>query len=70
MSKVKSESDVRSDPHIAGSRDFGGVDNPDAADQASTTGSSETGEYVGRIAGDDPGDIEESGAERRANPAG
>lgn len=66
MAKDKSESDVASDPQVAGSRDTGGKPDPDAPDQASSTGTSPTEEYVGRIAGDDPGDIEESGAERRA----
>jgi hypothetical protein len=66
MEKEKSESDVASDPQVAGSRDTGGVPEPDAPDQSSTTGTSPTSEYVGRIAGDDPGDVEESGAERRA----
>ena len=64
--KVKSESDVATDPHVATSRDLGGVPSADAADQASTTGTTPSGEYVGRVAGDDPGDIGESGAERRA----
>ena len=66
MAKERSESDVASDPHLAGSRDTGGKPDPEAPDQSSTTGSSPTSEYLGRIAGDDPGDVEESGAERRA----
>jgi len=66
MEKERSESDVAADPQVAGSRDTGGLAAPDAPDQSSTTGTSPTPEYVGRIAGDDPGDIEESGAERRA----
>lgn len=66
MTKGRSEPDVAADPQVAGGRETGGVANPDAPDQASSTGTSPTEEYVGRIAGDDPGDIEESGAERRA----
>lgn len=66
MAKEKSESDVRSDDHVAGSQDTGGVDNPAAPDQASTTGPTPTPEYVGRIAGDESGDTSESGTERRA----
>jgi hypothetical protein len=61
----RSETDVPDDDAVAGSRDTGGLD-VTVPDQGSTTGISESGEYVGRIAGDDPGDIGESGAERRA----
>jgi hypothetical protein len=61
----RSETDVPDDDAVAGSRDTGGLD-VTMPDQGSTTGISESGEYVGRIAGDDPGDIGESGAERRA----
>lgn len=68
MAGEKSESDVQSDDGVAGSRATGGVTDPDAPDQASTTGSSPTPEFVGRVAGDE-GDIGESGAERRAEAA-
>ena len=60
------EPDVEDDPNVAASRDTGGVPDEDAPDQASTTGTTPKGEYVGRIAGDDPGEDEESGAEARA----
>jgi hypothetical protein len=66
MAGEKSESDVGSDEAVAGSRDTGGVPEPDAPDQGSTTGSSPTSEFVGRVAGADEGDVGESGAERRA----
>jgi hypothetical protein len=69
MAGEKSESDVGSDDAVAGSRDTGGVAQPDAPDQASTTGSSPTPEFVGRVAGADEGDVGESGAERRAEAA-
>lgn len=69
MAKDKSESDTSSDDHVAGSRATGGVDNPDAPDQGSTTGTSPTPEFVGRVAGVDESDIGESGAERRAEAA-
>jgi len=69
MAEDKSESDVSSDDRVAGSRATGGVADPDAPDQASTTGSSPTPEYVGRVAGGDEGDIGESGAERRDEAA-
>jgi hypothetical protein len=67
----KGEDDVAADPQVAASRVTGGVDDPDqdAPDQASTTGTSDTPEYVGRIAGDDVGYAGETGAERRAEAA-
>jgi hypothetical protein len=64
--EIKTESDVDSDEQVAVSRDTGGVNEPQSPDQASTTGTTPSPEYVGRIAGDDPGDVGESGAERRA----
>jgi hypothetical protein len=62
----KAESDVEPDPKRADSRATGGVPDPDAPDQASTTGSTPAGEYVGRVAGSDVGYEEETGAERRS----
>ena len=62
----KGEDDVADDPQLAGSRATGGTDERDDDDQASTTGTSDTPEYVGRIAGDDVGYAGETGAERRA----
>lgn len=53
------------DPGLANARDVGGVEG-DAPDQASTTGTTPDGGYVGRIAGDDVGYAGETGAERRA----
>ena len=41
----------------------GGSDEPDAS---STTGTGGSGEFVGRVAGQDVGYAEETGAERRA----
>jgi hypothetical protein len=66
MDNDKGESDTASDPQVAGARQTGGVPDDAAADQASTTGTTETPEYVGRIAGDDVGYAGETGAERRA----
>jgi hypothetical protein len=66
FSKDKSESDVADDPKLADSRDTGGVVDGDADDQASTTGSSPTPDFVGRVAGDDVGYAGETGAEARA----
>lgn len=64
--RKKPEKDVPLDTAVASSRDQGGQSNPSYPDQNSTTGTTPSGEYVGRIAGDDPGDVEPSGAERRA----
>jgi hypothetical protein len=60
------EEDVPDDPGQALSRATGGVDNPEHPDQGSTTGTTPSGEFVGRVAGDDVGYAEEQGAERRA----
>lgn len=60
------EDDVPLDTAVAWWRGGGGVPDPDQPDQASTTGTTPSGGYVGRIAGDDVGAFEESGAERRA----
>ncbi|MET0189525.1 MAG: hypothetical protein ABW212_11035 [Pseudonocardia sediminis] len=56
--------DVEKNPTLANSRPTGGADTQEG-DSASTTGSGETGEYVGRVAGQPTFD-EESGAEVRA----
>jgi hypothetical protein len=64
-----SEPDVEVDPHVARSREAGGVD-PDRkdrpADGPSTTGTDENEQFVGRVAGDDAGYTGETGAEARA----
>ncbi|MGN6472542.1 MAG: hypothetical protein ACTHK4_02695 [Mycobacteriales bacterium] len=49
----------------AGSRETGGVPNDEAPDQGSTTGTTPSEEFVGRVAGQDVGYEEETGAERR-----
>jgi hypothetical protein len=69
MAQDKSESDIGSDEQVAGSRATGGVADPDAPDNASTTGTSATPGFVGRVAGADESDVGESGAERRAEAA-
>jgi hypothetical protein len=63
---VRAEDDVDTDLERVDSRDTGGVPDASKPDQASTTGTTPDDEYVGRIAGDDPGYAEETGAERRA----
>ena len=60
------EDDVDQDDGQALSRATGGVEDADQPDQASTTGTTPSGEFVGRVAGDDVGYAGETGAERRA----
>jgi hypothetical protein len=67
MRHRRPEPDVDPDPARADSRETGGVPDPEKPDQASTTGTTPDEEYIGRIAGDDPGYSEETGAERRAS---
>lgn len=62
----RAEADVDTDPQRADSRATGGVPDDSKPDQATTTGTTPDDEYVGRIAGDDIGYAEETGAERRA----
>ncbi len=64
--RKKPETDVPMDTAVASSRDQGGVSDPRFPDRNSTTGTTPSGEFVGRASGDDPGDVEPSGAERRA----
>jgi hypothetical protein len=64
-----SEPDVEVDPHVARSREAGGVDSDRKdrpADGPSTTGTDENEQFVGRVAGDDAGYTGETGAEARA----
>ena len=67
MNDKRAESDVSADPQRVDSRATGGEDRPDAPDEAATTSTTRTPEYVGRVAGDDIGFAEETGAERRAD---
>lgn len=70
MSSDKAEADTQSDEALASSRATGGVEKSDDPNEASTTSTSKDEEYVGRIAGDDIGYAEETGAERRAEADG
>ena len=63
-----SEEDVDPDDAQALSRATGGGESQ-APDAASTTGTGDSGEFVGRVAGQDVGYAEETGAERRAAAA-
>lgn len=60
------EDDVARDEAEALDRATGGVPDRDAVDQGSTTGATPSGEFVGRVAGQDVGYAGETGAERRA----
>jgi len=62
------EEDVDPDDAQALSRATGGGESQ-APDAASTTGTGDSGEFVGRVAGQDVGYAEETGAERRAAAA-
>jgi hypothetical protein len=68
------EPDVEADPHVARTRETGGVDHDRTdrphderadRDAASTTGTDENEQFVGRVAGDDAGYSGETGAEAR-----
>lgn len=65
MSKHHSEDDVADDPQLAQSRDTGGAPGADEENPGSTTSTSPTEEFVGRIAGDDVGYAGQTGAEAR-----
>lgn len=60
-----SESDVPADDKVSRSRDTGG-DDEHRGDAPSATGTGDSGEFVGRVAGQDEGYEEETGAEARA----
>jgi hypothetical protein len=66
----KNEDDVQRDDVTARSRVTGGVPDPTQPDQHSTTGTTPNDEFVGRLAGQDVGAGEETGAERRAAASG
>lgn len=71
-----SEDDVSADPHVARTRETGGADperdghpggaDADDPDGATTTGTDENEEFVGRVTGQDAGYSGETGAEARA----
>ena len=62
--------DDNNDEAQALSRDTGGVEDPSKPDQGSTTGTTPTEQFVGRVSGDDVGYAGETGAERRAQAEG
>jgi len=68
-SKPHSETDVPGDDAVVESRETGGDADAAGADVVGTTGTGETEEFVGRVAGDDAGYEGETGAERRQQAA-
>lgn len=60
------QDDVADDDAQALSRATGGVEDPSAPDQGSTTGTTPSEQFVGRVSGQDVGYAGETGAERRA----
>ncbi len=60
------EDDTDRDDATALSRATGGVEDPSEPDQGSTTGTTPSEEFVGRVSGQDVGYAGETGAERRA----
>lgn len=58
------ESDAEADRHQAHSRATGGLDEHSCPDAHSTTGPGRNAEFVGRVAGEDAGHIDDD-AERR-----
>jgi hypothetical protein len=66
MGDRRAEPDVQGDSERVDARDTGGVSDASKPDQGSTTGTTPDEEYVGRVAGQDVGYEEETGAERRA----
>lgn len=69
MRDKKPERDVPLDPHVANSRNEGGVPGPEHPDQQTTTGTTPSENWVGRVEGEDVGYAGETGAERRAEAA-
>jgi hypothetical protein len=64
------EADTPPDAQEARSRETGGAPDSESPDSHSTTGTTPNQTFVGRASGDDAGDAEKSGAERRAEHHG
>lgn len=67
---IDGESDVPVDEATAPSRATGGDDDADGPDAEGTTGTGESGDYVGRVSGQDEGYAGLTGAEARARDDG
>jgi len=64
--RIPTEGDVAEDTAVAQSRATGGDSDADGADALSTTGTGDSGEFVGRVSGQDVGYAGLTGAEARA----
>ncbi|MBJ7358837.1 hypothetical protein [Nocardioides sp.] len=62
----RGEQDAPADPANAGARETGGGSDAPTMDANSTTGTTESAEFVGRAGGDETGDTGASGAEVRS----
>lgn len=60
------EQDAPGDPTTARSRETGGDPGAPGQDRHSTTGTTQSGEYVGRAGGDEAGDSGRTGGEARS----
>lgn len=65
-SRQMGESDAPADTSMARARPTGGAPDSEAPDTHSTTGTTSSGTFVGQATGDEAGDTQASGAERRA----
>ena len=65
---IEREKDVPVDDATAASRATGGDDEANTDDAEGTTGTGESGEFVGRVSGQDEGYAGLTGAEARAKP--
>jgi len=64
--RVPTEKDVADDSSVAQSRATGGDPDSDERDAVSTTGTGDSGQFVGRVGGQDVGYAGLTGAEARA----
>ncbi|OZM71339.1 hypothetical protein CFN78_21385 [Amycolatopsis antarctica] len=66
--RIPPESGAGDDPAVASTRRTGGSSGHDGGDNSGTTGPGESGNFVGRVAGQDEGYAGLTGAEARADP--
>jgi hypothetical protein len=64
--RTRAEQDAPGDPATSRSRPTGGNTVAPGQDRHSTTGATESGEYVGRAGGDEAGDTGRTGGEARS----
>ena len=67
---IETELDVPVDEATAASRATGGDEDAEGPDAQGTTGTGESGEFVGRVSGQDEGYAGRTGAEARAGDDG